>query len=295
MTTADRDNVLAIRMAELGNWLAGSGSQAAETVHRSAIERLVRGRDQRSFLSMQISVSVIPTFPLARGICDVIAGQSDRGWSDIHSSVQLSYWWWRGILARAQKEKLQLGGDDIGLDYYTFSHACLLALAISDAQTADWFARQALKMVVDGTARASGLEMEFPEFVGSVCAAWLGSPAPSSTEMPEVLSAPLANRDDDARLADSMPALLDYHLLRCDTNSEANPDSSYRSSGLALLPTIALAVVALRGKAARGSLPAIDHPLTALPTWTPPSNPVPRDALIPLLAERVLRLESGKY
>lgn len=295
MNTAHRDEVVAARIASVRAWVVASTTHDAEATNRSSVQPLARGKDQLSFLKMQLRVEALPAFSLARGVCSVLDGRNDAGWSEIRDSVQFMQWWWRGVLARAQKERIQLAGANIGMTYYAFSHACLLSLAISDAETAAWFAKHALEMVVDGTARASTLEMQFPEFVGGVCAAWLGAASPPLTTEPDASFDALAKWDNDAALTASLPSLLDYHLQRCDETSEANPDPSYQQPGLALLPTPAYAILALRRRVGRGDLPGVDHPLAALPTWTPPSSTVSSDGLLSLIAERVLRLESGKY
>jgi hypothetical protein len=297
MDAARREQMVRGRIAELRTWLNSPAFRDAASSGRDAVERRARQHDQSSFLSMLSTAAALPWFSLARGVRDVIDGR-ETGWSEIRDSIDLLHWWRRGILAAAEKERVRAGGGNIGLVYYTFSHACLLALAISDAETAGWFAKQALKMVEDGTAQATAGEMGFPEFVGSVCREWLGSavpPALSMTSKPDALFTALKSRDDDAQLTDSLPALLDYHMIRCDKSSATNPDPKYQQPGLSLLPTPAYAILALRRKSAKGDLPDVNHPLAALPTWTPPRTSASQDALIPLVAERVRRLESGKY
>jgi hypothetical protein len=296
MDAARRDQMVRSRTAELRTWLNGRTFRDAESSGRRALAQEARGYDESSFLDMLSTVAALPWFSLARGVCGLLDGR-EAGWSEIRDSVDLLHWWRRGVIAASEKERARVGGGDIGIVYYTFSHACLLSLAISDAETAGWFAKQALKMVEDGTAQATAAEMGFPEFVGSVCREWLGC-APSAlslTSKPDALFRVLESRHYDAQLTDSLPALLDYHMIRCDKSSATNPDPNYQQPGLSLLPTPAYAILALRRRSGGGDLPAVEHPLAALPTWTPPRAPAPQDALIALVANRVRRLESGRY
>lgn len=297
MDAARREQMVRSRTAELRSWLNGRTFRDAESSGRRALEQEARGHDESSFLGMLSTVAALPWFSLARGVCGVLDGR-EAGWSEIRDSLDLLHWWRRGVIAASEKVRARAGGGDIGLVYYTFSHACLLALAISDAETAGWFAKQALKMVEDGTAQATAAEMGFPEFVGSVCREWLGSAAPPTRSLapkPDALFTALESRDDDAQLSELLSPLLDYHMIRCDRSSATNPDPDYQQPGLSLLPTPAYAILALRRRSAGGELPAVNHPLAALPTWKPPRASAPQDALLPLVANRVRRLESGSY
>lgn len=284
--------------AELRAWLDGASGPAAAAVNRAQIAKYVDSGGQLEFLHMSSSLASLPVFVLATGVRRVVGRQPD-GWSSCRDAAQMLFLWWRGIRARAKKEKLDLSGANIGQRYYAFAHAALLSMAIADRATADWCAEAALAMTADGIAASSVLptDITFPLWVASVSAAWLGvaGPATNSGKDGDIFSL-IEQRRDDSAVAKLLPVLLDYHLWRCDTREKSrNPDASYQYPGLALLPTVAYAIAALRRKEGAEALPAIHHPLVSLPTWNPPSDVVPVDPLIASVTRRTLRIEAGSY